>query len=319
MPADSTFSDGRIAGLAGDSGHHRVRLEAPVPLCTPAVVSLTVVVLQALQSAVAAVRRNPVLFVAAAAFSLLQLPGLLAQFAAPLVGGLLSLGFSAVSLFVMPFLFGGLIGMANEALGGRTSFETFVSEAKTHYVSILVVYLALFGINLVMGIALFFGLLLAGVALYPGGGESVLLAAIVAFVGLVALAGYLLVIFTIQFFGHAIVVDDLDAVASIKRSAWCVRHNLLAVLGYTLLTAVGGAVFGLVGGLFSLLTSPTSPGADIPPSAPAASHLPVAVPSVGIAGTVGLLVVLLVATALFGGFFAAFSTAFYRAVRPASA
>jgi hypothetical protein len=277
-----------------------------------------VVVLQALHSAAAAVKRNPILFVVAAAASLLQLPGVLAQFAAPLVGGVISLGFSAVSLFVMPFLFGGLIGMANEALDGRTSFGTLVSEGNAHYLSILVVYFSLFAVNFVLGFVLVFGAIIGGVVVYTGGQSTALLVAVGA-IALLGLLGYLVVAVTIQFFGHAIVVDDLDAVASIKRSAWCVRHNLLAVLGYTLLTAVGGAVFGLVGGLFSLLTSPASPGAAVPTSTPAASHLPVAVPSVGIAGTVGLVVVLVVATALFGGFFAAFSTAFYRAIRPGAA
>jgi hypothetical protein len=80
--------------------------------------------------------------------------------------------------------------------------------------------------------------------------------AIPAIIGGIALLGYFLIALVIQFFGHAVVVDDLKAVESIKRSAWCVRYNLVTVCGYTVLAVLGGAVFGLFGGLFSLLTSP---------------------------------------------------------------
>jgi hypothetical protein len=116
-------------------------------------------VFQALQTAIGAARRNPLLFVIVTALSLFQLPGLLAQSVHPLVGNVGSLGVSGLMIFV------------------------------------------------------------------------------------------------VQSFGHAVVIDDLEAVDSLKRSAWCVRHTLVAVFGYTVLAAVGGAVFGLFGGVFSLLTS----------------------------------------------------------------
>jgi hypothetical protein len=276
------------------------------------------VVLHALRTAVAAVRRNPVLFVVAAAFSLLQLPSLLAQSVHPLVGSLVSLGVSGVTIFVLPFFLGGILGMANEALDGRTSTGTFVREGKAHYLSVLVVYLGLFAVNLVLGFVVVFAAVFGGIFVFGHVGQpNLALLAVLGGVGLLALLGYLLVAFLVQFFGHAIVVDDLNAVDSIKRSAWCVRHNVVSVLGYTLLTATGGAVFGLFGGLFSLLTTPRPPtGPGMNGAAPAATPFPVHLPTVGLAGTLGLAVLLVVLTGVFGGLFAAFSTAFYRGIRP---
>jgi len=278
-------------------------------------------VLEALQTAIGAVRRNPALFVVAAAFSLLQLPGLVAQSLSPLVGGLVSLGFSGITIFVTPFFFGGIIGMANEAIDGRTSIGTFVGEGKANYVPVLVVYLSLFAVNLVLGFVIVFAAIVGGFLFFQSGGQlhTVPLVALGA-VGLLTLLGYLVIAFAVQFFGHAIVVDDRRAVEGVKRSVWCVRHNLVAVLGYTLVTTVGGAAFGLFGGLFSVLTSPrlSGPGrgVDGATATPLANLLPVDIPAVGLAGTVGLAVLLVVASGLFGGFFAAFSTAFYRRIRP---
>jgi hypothetical protein len=278
-------------------------------------------VLQALQTAIGAARRNPLLFVIAAAFSLFQLPGLLAQSVHPLLGSVVSLGFSGLMIFVVPFFFGGIIGMANEALDGRTSVETFVREGKTHYVSILVVYLGLFAINLVLGFVITFAAIFGGFFFLGSAGQpSLVPLAILAIIGGIALLGYLLIAFVVQFFGHAVVVDDLKAVDSIKRSAWCVRHNLVAVFGYTVLAAVGGAVFGLFGGVFSLLTSPQlsqRPSVGGGAVGPAASPLPFNLPSVGLAGTAVLVVLLVILTGLFAGLFATFSTAFYRTIRPA--
>jgi hypothetical protein len=273
-------------------------------------------VLQALQTAIGAARRNPLLFVIAAAFSLFQLPGLLAQSVHPLVGSVVSLGVSGLMIFVVPFFFGGIIGMANEAIDGRTSVETFVREGKTHYVSILVIYFGLFSINLVLGFVITFAAIFGGIFFLGSAGQPSLAAlAILAVVGGIALLGYLLIAFVVQFFGHAVVIDDLEAVDSLKRSAWCVRHNLVAVFGYTVLAAVGGVVFGLFGGVFSLLTSPQfsqGPGRSVDPVGP----LPVELPSVGIAGTAVLVALLVVLTGLFAGLFATFSTAFYRTIRP---
>jgi hypothetical protein len=274
-----------------------------------------VAVLQALQTALGAARRNPVVFLAAAVFGLLQLPSIVAQALDPLVGSIVSLGVSGLTLLVAPFFFGGIVGMANEAIDGRTSLGTFVREGVDHYLSILVVYLCLFVVNFVLGIVVLFAVVFGGIFVFGQVGQVGLVPlAIVALVGGVALLAYPLVVFAIQFFGHAIVVDDLGAVDGVKRSLWYVRNHLVSVLGYSVVAMLGGGAFGLLAGLVSLLTSAQfSRGA----AGPAANPLPAEVPAVGLVGVVVLAALLVVVTVLFTGLFATFSTAFYRTVRPA--
>jgi hypothetical protein len=273
-----------------------------------------VAVLQALQTALGAAKRNPVVFLAAAVFGLLQLPGILAQALDPLVGSIVSLGVSGLTLLVGPFFFGGIIGMANEAIDGRTSLGTFVREGIDHYLSILVVYLCLFVVNFAVWVVVVFAALFGGLFALGNPGEFGLLPlAVFGVVSGLAILAYLLVTFAVQFFGHAIVVDDLGAVDGLKRSLWCVRHNLVSVLGYTVVAMLGGGAFGLLAGAVSLLTSPQFVRGTANPTT---NLLPVAVPAVGLAGVVALSVALVAVTALATGLFATFSTAFYRTVRP---
>lgn len=278
-------------------------------------------VIQALQTAASAVRRNPILVAITAVFSLLQLPSFVAQSVSPLLGSLVSIGLSVLTIFIMPFFFGGIIGMANEAIDGQTSLGTLLREGKTHYVSLFVVYLGLLALNLVLGFVGFFAVVLGGVLFLGSIQPNLLLLVIIGIVGLITLVAYLVVLFVTQFFGHAIVVDDLQAVNGLKRSAWCVRHNLLSVFGYTITVTIVGALFGLFGGAFSLLTSPSMPSASATgvSTAPPATPLPVDIPSVGPAGMVGLAILYVIITGLFGGFFSAYSTAFYRSIRPIKA
>ncbi|WP_416838845.1 hypothetical protein [Haloferax sp. DFSO52] len=278
--------------------------------------------LQAFGTASKTLRRNPILFVVTAAISLFQLPGLVAQSIDPLLGSLISLVFSGLLLFVMPFFIGGVIGMANEATSGRTTVETFVSEGKAHYVSILAVYFGLLILYFVLGFIGFFALGVGGALLFASGSQPGLaLLAVLAVISLATLFVYFAVLFVSQFFGHAIVIDNLGAIDGLKRSLWCVRHNIVSVLGYTIIVTVGGAVLGVFGALYSLLTRPSfsapRPGMTEVGTSPAVTPQLLDVPSVGIAGMVGLVVVLLLVSSLFGGFFAAYSTAFYRSIRPA--
>lgn len=279
------------------------------------------VALQALRPAAGATARNPVLFAVAAAFGLLQLPGILARMIDPLVGSLVSLAVSAVSVFVVPLFFAGIVGMANEALDGHTSLGTFLRDGRDHYLSVFVVYLLLFAVNFALGAVGFLVAIFGGVLFLAGEGSVDLVPLVIlGVVGAVVVIAYLLVVFFTQFFGHAIVVDDLGAVDGLKRSAWCVRHSLTSVLGYSILVGAGGALFGLVAGAFSLLTAPTVRSDGSPSSAlgPGGTPVGIDVPSPGPAGIAALVVVLVVASGLFGGFFAAYSTAFYRRIRPAA-
>lgn len=277
------------------------------------------VVISALGTAGSAVKRNPILFVVVAAFGLLQVPGLVAQSINPLVGSFVSLGMSGVFVIVMPFFFGGLIAMANDALDGSTSVDTLIAEGKDNYVSILVVYLGLLAFYFVVGLVSVVVFAVGGAFVFSFGsgggiGASPAALAAVAAVAVVGLLVYLGVVFFIQFFAHAIVLDDVGAVDGVKRSVRAVRENLLTVFGYNLITGIGGGGIGLLAGVISVLSTPsfaTPPGATAP-----TSQLPGSLPTLGTGEVVGLTLVVVLLSALLGGVFAVYSTAVYRSIRP---
>lgn len=252
--------------------------------------------------------RNPVLFAPVLALTLLQVPQLLLQSSAPLLASLVSLAASALYLVAVPFVQAGLIGMADEALDGRTSLSTFVAAGTEHFVSVFVVSLILFVVNVVLGAVAFVAGVVGVVSLYPGGapGTGGPNTALLVAVGLVVLAvvlAYLVVAFLIQFYGQAIVVDDYGAIDSIKHSAGVVRRNVVSVLGYSLLVGAIAGGFGLVVGLGSATVAPEF-GAGV-----AADPFAVSLPSLGAVAASAVTVVL---GTLFGGFFGTLSVAYYR-------
>ncbi len=257
--------------------------------------------LKSLQPAVGGLVRNPILVVIVGLFGLVQLPQLALQPTQPLVVALVSLGISGVMLLVIPFFQGGLLGMADEALGGRTGLDTLVSAGKANYVQLLLAYLVLFAINFVFGIVAFLAILFGGIGLFANGGEPDLasLGVIVA-IGLVFALAYLLVNFFIQFYAHAIVLSDADLVAGFKRSVNLVRRNLVSAIGYTVILLVGSVVFGGIGSVASLLLSPQPTG------------LPIADPSLPL--MVGAAIVYVLGIAVLGAFYATYSVAFYRSI-----
>ncbi len=114
------------------------------------------------------------------------------------------------------------------------------------------------------------------------------------------LVAYLVVMFLIQFYGHAIVLDGTGAVAGLKRSVALVRRNRLRTLGYSVVGVVAGTVFGL--GLFvsSFLL--------------AADRSMYGLPATGMstAGVAVGIVLIVVVQTLAGSAFATYSVAFYR-------
>lgn len=260
------------------------------------------VVLNALRRTPSALRRNPVVFVPILVLSLFQVPQLALQAVNPLLSSIVSLGLSLVFIVVMPFFQGGMIAMADEALDGRTALQMFIADGKAHYLSILVAYLALMAVNFVLGmIAFFVGALGAAFIVGSGGLASVNVAAlaIIGIVVAIVVLLYLLVLFFIQFYGQAIVLEGMGAVDGLKHSASVVRAHIVSTLGYSILVGILGGVFGGIVGVLSLLLSPQSA---------AAFHLPEL--SLPLVAVVGLLVLL--GGTLFGGFFAVYSVAFYR-------
>ncbi|GAA0232957.1 DUF7847 domain-containing protein [Halobaculum roseum] len=254
---------------------------------------------------------NPVLFVPVLALTLVQVPQLLLQSSAPLIASLVSLAASALYLVAVPFFQAGIIGMADEALDGRTSLSTFVAAGKEHFVSVFVVYLILLVVNVALGMIAFVAGIVGVVSLLgslptgapdPGGVNVALLAA-VAVVVLAVMLAYLVVAFLIQFYGQAIVIDGYDAIESITHSAGVVRRNVVSVLGYSVLVGVLAGGFGLVIGLGSALAAPQfGAGAPVDPFV-------VSMPSLG---AVAISAVTVVLGTLFGGFFGTLSVAYYR-------
>lgn len=262
------------------------------------------VVLTSLRSAIAGLARNPVLFVAAGILALVQLPQFVAQAFDPLVAGLISIAFSLALVVLMPFFQAGLFGMAEEALSGRTRFGTFLSAGRAHYVSMLVAYLLLLAAVVAFGIVVLVVAALFLVFVLGSGGPLFENPATLAVGGVLAAAVavvYLGVVFFVQFYGQAIVVDDVGAIDGYRRSVRSVRRNLLATFGYSLLAGVFGLLFGGLAALAAMLLTPEQ-------------ATMVSLPTLSPGGTAAVAVLLVVLTTLSTAFFMTFSVAFYRGI-----
>jgi len=257
--------------------------------------------LKSLQPAIGALIRNPIIVLLVGLFGLIQLPQFALQSTHPLVAGLISLGISAVMVLVIPFFLGGLIGMADEALDGRTDVGTLVTEGKSNYITLLLAYLAILAVNVVFGFVAFFVAIIGGIGVFVGEGQpGVAALGALAIVAILFVLVYLLVAFVVQFYPHAIVLSDSGLVGGFKRSIGLVRQNLLSVTGYTLIVLAGSLIFGGVGGVASILLAPQPPGFPIP--------------DLSLLVLAGLAIVYVLALAVLGGFYATYSVAFYRSI-----
>ncbi|SDR01760.1 DUF7847 domain-containing protein [Natronobacterium texcoconense] len=148
---------------------------------------------------------------------------------------------ASVAWFLLfPFVLGGLIGAALEAVrGAETSFGRFLGTGRQYYLRLLlatVLFAVLvFGFVIVTMIPSFvagFGVVgLAGIDETAAIGAGILL-----FVGYVLLVAFFIMF--IQFYDAAIVVDEESTLAAFSRSVGLVRRNLLSVIGYSILWAV---------------------------------------------------------------------------------
>jgi hypothetical protein len=269
--------------------------------------------LSALRTAGRTVVRNPVIVVVTAAFGLLQLPQLLARVVSPLLAGVVSLLFSGLLIFVVPFFQGGIVGMANEGVSGSTRFGTFLEQGRDNYVSLLVGYLLVLAVLFVLGIVLVVGALFVGGLALAGGSETGL--ASVGAVGLFALLVGLVsavAMFFAQFYPHTVVIEDLGAVAGIRHSVRTVRAHLLSTAGYTVVVSVAGGLFGVVGALVSIVTARSG---QFAPASSVPTATPTMVPTLQPTQAAILGVVALLSAGVLGGFVAAYSVAFYREIR----
>lgn len=255
--------------------------------------------LNALQRSPGALLRNSVLVIPVLIVGLFQLPQLLLQAVNPLLSSFVSLGISALFLFVAPFFQGGIIGMSDEALEGRTRLGSFLADGKAHYVRMLVAYLLLFVVGLVLFIVFFVLSFVLSILVLPNLAVSGFAIGVVGLLFLVSYVPMLLFVFFVQFYGQAIVLDDEGAMGGIKRSVNLVRQNLLSTFGYSLIGAVFGGGLGAVLAGLSMVASPQSAQVfDLPE---------ISFPTLAAA----MLVVVVLASVV-GSFLAVFSVAFYR-------
>ncbi|GAB7010649.1 hypothetical protein [Halorubrum trueperi] len=270
--------------------------------------------LQSIRPAVSGVVRNPILVAVTALFGLSQLPNLLVQPGQPILAGVLSLATFGVMVLALPFFQGGVLGMASEALAGRTSLGTLVATGKANYVSLLLGYFVLLALNLVFGFVTFMGVLIAvvggsvgGVDAASGFGANTTLLVVAAIVGVGLLLAYIVVTVFIQFYAHAVVLDGTDLVAGFRRSAGLVRSNLLSVIGYTVILGAGSLLVGTLAAAASFVFTPQ------PPGSPAVSLISIdQTPALLVAGAVGYILL----TGVFGALYATYSVAFYERISP---
>lgn len=262
-------------------------------------------VLKALRQVPGALGRSPVIFAVVGAFGLLQAPQVLAQTVDPLLASLLSLVLSGVYIFLIPFVQAGLVGMADEALDGRTELGTFVRAGKEFYLSVLGAYFAIFALSMVLGFVAVIAAIFGGVAAFAGDTTRVVTLAIVGVVLLVVLIPYLLVVFFVQFYSQRIVLDGASAVEGLKSSVGLVRENLLQTAGYTAIVVVASGLLGGAAGVLSVVAQQQSAGGGAP-GAMATLSLPAAL---------GLVLVYVVGGAVVGSVMLTFSVAFYREIR----
>lgn len=198
--------------------------------------------------AVDVLRSNPVLFAAGAVNALVVVPAMaLSILGIPILPELLSL----VSFFIGPFVLAGTIGMAHEALSGTTTFDMFTEAGKRRYLTMLIgsiiqsaiaaVFAFLAGIGGLFWVVWFFASGLGGGRV--GGLLNVLTGPNIQLLPLFAIAapillGFLTVMFLIQFFPPAIVVENCGPIESFKRSYAVVRANLVPALGYSTIVLV---------------------------------------------------------------------------------
>jgi len=274
--------------------------------------------LQSLRPAVSGIVRNPILVLVTAVYGLFQLPNLLVESTRPMLAAAISLVTFGVMIVVLPFYQGGLLGMADEATAGKTRLGTLIAVGKANYVPLLLGYFALLAVNMVFGFVAFMGMLIVviggSVAGMGGDGAAAVDAPAVGFdptllilVGIVAVGlvlAYLLVTFFLQFYAHAVVLDDTELVDGFRRSAGLVRSNLLSTFGYTLLLTIGGLLVGVLAAAGSIVFGPQQP-----PGSPFADLIAIE-PTPAVVAAVAIGYVLL--TGIAGAFYATYSVAFYR-------
>ena len=231
--------------------------------------------IEALQTAVGTLRRNPVLFLAGLILGLILLPQTVVQF---LQVPLLPFALQVVTFFVTPFVVAGLLGMADEGLSGRTGLGTLTGVGRERYLPLLLGNVVQFAIVAVFGIAFTIGAFAAILSLgISTGGQfapEAMSAGTLLVIGgafLLLMLAFLVVYFFVQFFSVAIVVAEEGPISGFTASYGFVRRNLLSTLGYSVITFIVALVTSTPITGFVLLRTLQNAGTQTPEQAPAAT------------------------------------------------
>ncbi|WP_363464929.1 hypothetical protein [Halogeometricum borinquense] len=274
------------------------------------------VVAHSLQTAVEALRRNPVIAGLTVLLALFQLPLQFVPLAAPSTTIIASAVSLVATVLVLPFIFGGILGMADEALDGTTNFGTFVEMGKRHYTSMLGAYLLLLGGGIVFGIIAWvvvgLGTLVAIIPVFDSPRVLFPVLLLIMVVGSVLFFLLFLIPFIfLQFYGQAIVFDDEGAFSSFSRSVSIVRQNFWPVVGYSVVVFGISLGFGFFGSLpASTLSSQLSPSA----TNTLLSEVLSGVPQISIVVSAALTLFATILMGLSAGLLLTFSVAFYRSL-----
>nr|WP_049987871.1 hypothetical protein [Halobellus rufus] len=195
------------------------------------------VLVSAFKDGFTALRANPILLIAGLLVGIgsqLQYVDYLSE--SPLV----SVGASLAWLLLFPFVLGGFIGTARAAIdGSNTSVTVFVTEARTHYLTLL--------LGTVLFVVLVFGTAIGlGLVVFVLGIGSMALAVIHEMLAFIAgvgsilawLVAILVVIMFVQFYDAAIVIEDFGVTDSFRRSISLVRSNLKSVTAFSLVWVI---------------------------------------------------------------------------------
>jgi hypothetical protein len=273
--------------------------------------------IQSLMESVDVLKRNPVVFGAGLLYAVVVLPqSALSALRIPILPTLMQM----VTFFVTPFIIAGILGMVYEGRVRQTGLGTFTKIGKKKYVSILTGNIVNFFVTAVFTIVmLIIGFLLVGLSFAAAAsGETSVLGGVGIFSLLVLFAGFLVflvVMFFLQFFGPAVVADNVGIVEGFKRSVGLVKGNLVSALGFSVLKLV--ITLAVLLPAFALILLPALTGAGT--GAPGASS---DFQSASYAGTsllsrLGTVVYSFVVAVVMTPFRAAFSVAFYDNHRPA--
>lgn len=235
--------------------------------------------ISSLSRGVQLVLRNPSILGVLFAYSLVS--GVVSFVQTVSIPGLSILGLLVsvcLSVFVFPFIVGGIVGMANRSIIGEAGDATigaFIEYGKRSYVELVAMAIVLSVVTVVwavlltaLTIGLFVFVLVGGTAtagMSGGAGSSAIptgVGPVIFVVFLVGLGlGIMLPVFVVQYYAGAVVIDDTGIVGGIRHALGLLRHNVISTFGFdAILIGVGiGSVVVSSGALFLIVGGPLTP------------------------------------------------------------